>query len=79
MYRQFHSILSLLQLESCFSRRWIDDRVYFGNAVGRKTSLPGVFADHLLIGSHIDAVQLIIRHIAFNPLDLWAQLVEHIT
>ncbi len=42
-----------------FPQWWVDDGVYFGNGVGRKSALLGVFANDLLMGRIADAVDLV--------------------
>ena len=42
----------------------------------RHPALPRVFADDLLVGREIDAVNLVARDVALHPLDLRAELVQ---
>ena len=36
-----------------------------------------MLAHHLLVGSDVDAVDFVIGDVALQPLDLWAELVQH--
>ena len=47
-------------LISAFRRRGDDNRTKSRNAVGRETSLAAVFADALLIGGVVDAIDLVV-------------------
>lgn len=54
----------------------VDDRPYSRDAVGRKAGLLRMLADHLLVGGAIDAIDLVFRDVALNPLDVWSQGLE---
>src|ERR1039458_8018475 len=59
---------------SCFSGGfrscWIDNRFHFGNTVRRKASLLRMLAHCRLIWGDIHAIDFVVGHIAFEPLDL---------
>jgi len=59
-----------------FCRRRIDNPFYFRDTIRRKSSLRGVFAHGRLIRSDIHAINLVVGHIAFKPLDLRPDLLE---
>src|SRR5579859_1584635 len=59
-----------------FCRRRVDNPFYFGNTVCRKASLLGVFLHRRLIWGDIHAIDLVVGHIAFEPLDLRPELLE---
>ena len=52
----------------------IDDRADLGNPVCGKAALSGVFANQFLAGRDIDAVNPIVHHVAFDPLNLWSEV-----
>src|SRR5438046_1214353 len=70
---------ALSHKDTLFSRRGIDNRRDLGNLVGRKSTLPCVFANHLFIGGAVNAVDLVVRHITLDPLNLRSQVPEHST
>src|SRR5579884_1554321 len=75
-----HSPLSLrcpLFVALAFCCRRIDDSAHFGNAVGRKSSLPGMLPDHLGIRSDVDAVDFVIGDVALHPLNLRTEVAQH--
>src|SRR5688500_17573593 len=45
--------------------------------VGGATALGRVLPDHLLVGRHVHAVDLVGCHVALDPLDLRPQLLQH--
>src|SRR5271166_5834335 len=57
--------------------RGIDDRSDLGNTIRREASLAGMFADELLVGRIVDAVDLVIGDIAVHPLNLGAEVLEY--
>ena len=48
----------------------INHAAYGRDPVGRNARTPGVFANNAFIGGKIDAVDLIFRHVAMEPLNL---------
>jgi serine/threonine protein kinase len=58
-------------------RRRVDHRRDLGHPVGREATLPGMLAHHGFVRRAIDAVDLVAGHLAVDPLDLRAHLVEH--
>src|SRR6266404_5921679 len=55
----------------------IDDRLYFGDAIGREAPLLGMVAHHLFIWRDVDAINLVVGDIALQPLNLWPEISEH--
>jgi hypothetical protein len=56
----------------------VDHRPHARNDIGRKASVVRVLPHHLHVRRNVDAVDLIVRHVAFNPLDLRAQASQHV-
>lgn len=50
-----------------------------GNAVGGKLALFGMRSDRSLVGCDVEAINLIIRYVALQPLNLWTHCVQDIT
>src|SRR5258707_5003529 len=63
---------------SSFSRGRIDHKLDLRHAVCQEAALLRVFADHLLVGSDIDAVDFVPSYITVEPLNLWSQILEHV-
>src|SRR5258708_9203957 len=63
---------------SSFSRGRIDHKLDLRHAVCREAALLRVFADHLLVGSDIDAVDFVPSYITVEPLNLWSQILQHV-
>ena len=60
-----------------FGGRGVDNRSHLGNACDGEIAFLGVLANQLLIWRDVDAVNLVIRHITVQPLDLWTQLTQN--
>src|SRR5579863_5781730 len=54
----------------------IDNAFYFRDRIGRETALPGVFANDLLVGCVVDAVDLVAGDVAVDPLNFGAELTQ---
>ena len=39
--------------------------------------MPGMLPDHFLVGGNVDTVNLVVRDIAVNPLDLWPKITKN--
>src|SRR3712207_5859884 len=63
------------QSNSAFCRRRVDYRLHLCHVIRRKSASPRVFVDHLLIWSDVNAIDLIIGNITFDPLNTWSKLV----
>ena len=59
-----------------FFRRWIDHIANPGDLGGRKAANLRVLADDGLICGQINAKRLIVRNVAFEPLDIGAKLAQ---
>ncbi len=59
-----------------FGSGGIDDAADLGDLVGGEAALLGVLSDHLLVGSDVDAVNLVVHDVAVEPLDLRAHTAE---
>lgn len=62
---------------SSFSRGGVNYRGYPGNAISWKAPPAGMLPDSFLVGSHINAVNFVFRHIALHPLNLRAQFCQN--
>jgi len=51
--------------------------VDFGNPVRGKTALPGVFLNQFLVGRDVNAINPIVHHVAFDPLNLWSEVIQY--
>src|SRR5215831_14170132 len=60
-----------------FFRRWIDHIANLSDLGGRKAADLRVLADDGLICGQINAKRLIVRNVAFEPLDIGAKLAQH--
>ena len=47
------------------------------DAVRWESALLGILPDHFLMGRDVDAVNSVLANVAFQPLDLGAQIVQH--
>ena len=52
---------------------------YLGHAIGGKSALFGVFAHERLVRRIVDAVNLVVRHETFDPLNRRPQFRQHAT
>ena len=64
------------RLES-LGRRWFDHCPYPDDFVRGECAFPRVLAHHFLVRRDVDAVDLVVRDVAVNPLDLRPHLSEH--
>ena len=55
----------------------IDDGVDLGNPVRGKSALPGVLTNQFLVGRDVKAINPIVHHVAFDPLNLWSKIAQH--
>ena len=62
-------------LGSCRLDNSLDSR----NVIRRKSAETRVLLDHLLIRRDVDAIKLVVGHIALNPLNLRSQFIHHAT
>src|SRR5262249_40407953 len=60
-----------------FFRRWIDHIANLSDLGGRKAADLRVLADDGLICGPINEKRLIVRNLAFEPLDIGAKLAQH--
>ena len=56
--------------------RGIDNRRDLEHAIGRESSLPGVFPDDLSVRRDVDAGDLVLRNVALDPLNAGAEPLE---
>lgn len=61
---------------SGLGRGRIDHLSDLGNAVGREAALFGVFTHQLRVGRDVDAIDLVVRDVALDPVDLRAELLQ---
>jgi hypothetical protein len=47
-----------------------------GNAVGRESTFFGVFLNSRFIRCDVDAIDFVVGHIAFYPLDFWPHVAK---
>jgi len=47
----------------------IDNRVDLGNPVRGKTALPSVLANQIFVGRDVNAINPIVHHVAFDPIE----------
>src|SRR5438477_3273484 len=66
-----------VSLRSGFRRGRVDGFANLRDTVCREPSLPGMFADQFLVRGDVDAVDLVIRNVAVQPLDLGTELAQH--
>jgi hypothetical protein len=67
-----------LKLTRCrFGSGRIDDGADFRDPVRGEAALPGVFANQLFVGRDVNAIDAIIHHITFDPLNLWSEVAEY--
>src|SRR3989442_12421566 len=62
---------------SAFRGGGIDDRLHFRDAIGRKAALRRVLAYGLLVGCDVNTIDLVVGHVAMQPLNLRTQLLKH--
>jgi hypothetical protein len=62
---------------SGLNRGRIDDALDLGDAVGGESSLFGMFSNHFLVGSEVHAINFVVRHVAVQPLNLPAQILNY--
>ena len=55
----------------------VDDGTHFGNSIRGKTALLRVDPNHLFVGRNVNAINLIVRHVTFNPLNLRPEIAQH--
>src|SRR5437867_786404 len=55
----------------------IDHRADARDPVRRETALLRVLANRLLVGRHVHAIDLVVRHVTVDPLDLRTHLPQH--
>src|SRR5581483_230691 len=60
-----------------FCRQGTDHAAYLRDFVCRKTALGGVFAYHFFVRSDVNAIDFIVGHVAFHPLDGRTEMVEY--
>lgn len=48
----------------------VDDGTDFGNSIRGKAAFLRVHTNHLFVGRDVDAINLVIRHVTFDPLNL---------
>jgi len=70
-------VLASLLARRRFSSGWINDGADLRNLVRRKTALPGMFPNQFLVRRDVNAINPIVHHVAFDPLDLWSELAQH--
>ena len=70
-----HVLLSEALL-SVFCGCGIDRRADLGNAIGRKSALLSVLFDQILVGGNVNTVDLVVGHVAFDPLDGWPKFFQ---
>src|SRR6185295_4431191 len=78
-YRLFHSIAwcwCWFISNWLFTGRGINDGFDLTNGIDRKTPARGVLANHLRVRRDVNAIKLVVRDIALNPLDLRAEVTE---
>src|SRR5688500_12392973 len=63
--------------ERLFSGRRIDDAADLADLVCRKAAALCVLANDVLVGCAVDAVDLVVRDVAVNPLNFGPQLAKH--
>src|SRR5579884_2905114 len=56
----------------------VDHRGDGADPVGRKASATRMLLHDVLVGSRVDAVDLVVGHVAREPTDLWAELPDHL-
>ena len=49
----------------------------FRHLGGWESALSGVLADERLVGRNVDAIDLVVSHIAVDPLNGWSQIAQH--
>src|SRR5215813_14231265 len=64
-------------MELSLRRCRVDHAFHFRDPVGREAALLSVLTDHLLIGRDVDAVNLVVRNEALDPLDLRSEVAQH--
>lgn len=57
-----------------FQLSWIDEPAHCGNPVGRNTGPARMLANNALIRRKVYAIDLVLGHIAVEPLNLWTHL-----
>ena len=57
-------------------RGGIDDVLDLRDAIRGKPALLGMFADQFFAGGDVDAVDLVVGHVAVHPLDLWPEISQ---
>jgi hypothetical protein len=60
-----------------FGSSRIDDCADLGDPVRGKTALPGVLANQVLVRRDINAVDLVIHHVTFDPLNPWSEIAYY--
>jgi hypothetical protein len=60
----------------CFCSGRINNLRDFRNTIGREPALFRVVPNHLFVWRNVDAVDLVTRHVALHPLDLWPELPQ---
>src|SRR5215469_1076192 len=60
-----------------FRSGWIDHTAHFRDAVCREAATGGMFAHRGFIRRDVNAIDFVVGHEAFQPLDLWTELTQH--
>lgn len=71
------SLTSDISPEHLFRRRRVNNGPHLAYGIGREAALGGVVADHFFVGGVVDAVYLVVGHIAVDPLNLRPHFLQH--
>lgn len=64
------------QWQTLLGCRGIDDDPHLRYSIHWKAAKFGMFADRRFIGCDVDAIDLVVGHVALDPLDRWSQFPQ---
>lgn len=67
-----------LRLRSIFGSRRVDNGFHPGDVIGGKPTHPRVLLYDLFVRRDVNAVKLVVRNVALEPLNLWSKFIQDV-
>src|SRR5262245_39212503 len=68
--------LKVYLIATLFRSRRVNDGLYFADGIDRKASAHRVLTNELRVRREVDAVELVVGHVAVHPLNLRTELAQ---